>query len=143
MWFFSLKITHVVGAAILFGMIMQGIAESLLILLCKKLNVENEVDRQVLFDTVALVMSLLVQPITGFLLLSLHQYTINQSWPVFVLLGYLLLGMFWLAAFYLRSRASVSLKKQPYIIGRLIMLVGALVTYLVMVYLMVALSIPK
>ena len=105
MLYFALKFVHVIGAAVLLGT-GAGIAFFMLVAhLRGEPSVIAGVARiVVLADFVFTATAVLVQPVTGLLLIYNVGYSIWDGWIVLSILLYLLTGAFWLPVVWMQMR---------------------------------------
>ena len=105
MLYFALKFLHVIGAAVLLGTGV-GIAFFMLIahLRGDPAVIAGVARIVVLADFVFTATAVLVQPITGLLLVWIVGYSLWDGWIVLSILLYLLTGAFWLPVVWMQMR---------------------------------------
>ena len=105
MLYFALKFLHVIGAAVLLGT-GAGIAFFMLIahLRGDPAVIAGVARIVVLADFVFTATAVLVQPITGLLLVWIVGYSLWDGWIVLSILLYLLTGAFWLPVVWMQMR---------------------------------------
>ena len=105
MLYFALKFLHVIGAAVLLGT-GAGIAFFMLIahLRGDPAVIAGVARIVVLADFVFTATAVLVQPVTGLLLVWTVGYSLWDGWIVLSILLYLLTGAFWLPVVWMQMR---------------------------------------
>jgi uncharacterized membrane protein len=105
MLYFALKFLHVIGAAVLLGT-GAGIAFFMLVahLRGDPVVIAGVARIVVLADFIFTATAVVVQPITGLLLVWDMGYPLTEGWIVFSILLYLLTGAFWLPVVWMQIR---------------------------------------
>jgi uncharacterized membrane protein len=105
MLYFALKFAHVVGAAVLLGT-GAGIAFFMLVahLRGNPVVIAGVARIVVLADFLFTATAVVVQPITGVLLVWSVGYSLWDGWIVLSMLLYLLTGVFWLPVVWMQMR---------------------------------------
>lgn len=103
--FFILKISHVLGAAVLFG---TGMGTALYMFIANRSgNLEiiyQATTRVVIADWLFTGTAGILQPITGFWMVYLQGYNVWSLWVLGSLGGYVIAGLFWLPVVYFQIR---------------------------------------
>jgi uncharacterized membrane protein len=105
MTYFVLKYLHIVGAAVLLGT-GSGIAFFMLVAHIQgKPAVIAAVGRIVVIaDFVFTASAVIIQPITGLLLVRNVDYSITEGWIMWSLVLYVITGLFWLPVVWMQMR---------------------------------------
>ncbi len=103
--YFFLKFLHVIGAAVLLGT-GAGIAFFMLIahLSGRASTVADVAGIVVLADFVFTATAVVVQPVTGALLIHVAGYSYTEKWVVLSLTLYVVTGLFWLPVVWIQMR---------------------------------------
>lgn len=105
MMYFALKFAHVIGAAVLLG---TGAGIAFFMLMAHRTGDAAAIAATarivVIADFLFTAAAVIVQPITGLLLVREVGYSIREGWIVASILLYLLTGAFWLPVVWMQMR---------------------------------------
>jgi uncharacterized membrane protein len=103
--YFLLKFAHVVGAAVILG---TGSGIAFFMLMAHRSGNAEFIARMaglvVLADMIFTATAVVLQPITGYLLMRQTGVTFTESWVAISLLLYLVAGAFWLPVVWIQAR---------------------------------------
>lgn len=133
-----LKIIHIISASLLFGsMVITPVYH---MAYRYSHHVTGIKTRGNLLAIVGLI-SLIIQPVTGFAIIAIKHYSARAFWVMGALLCFLLLGCIFLAAIYLQQRSlhtAKDMKKcKDYLFYQMIVLLSSLPLFVAMYYFMV------
>ncbi len=105
MFYAVLKILHVIGATVIFG---TGTGIAFFMLMAHRSGNAEFIARMaslvVLADVIFTATAVILQPITGYLLMRQTGATFAESWIAISLALYLVAGAFWLPAVWIQAR---------------------------------------
>ena len=105
MIYFLLKFTHVLGAIVILG---TGSGIAFFMLMAHRSGDAGFIARTanvvVLADLIFTASAVILQPVTGYLLMRQTSVTFAESWVAASLALYLIAGMFWLPVIWIQTR---------------------------------------
>lgn len=103
--YFTLKLVHILGAAVLFG---TGLGIAFFMLMAHRTGDAGHIARTarvvVIADTIFTATAVIVQPITGVALVRNMGYSLLDSWIVASIALYVLVGVCWLPVVWIQIR---------------------------------------